>query len=85
MFGLFRVFQFYSSSPTLLVPTLNNTVLQVTVGNFYERIKVLNRINSYEVRQVAFSNAGFFNLNWRVPFAVKGNNGCKTTIMRTTP
>jgi hypothetical protein len=73
--------------PVVTLSLLNNgAVLQATGGVLYERLIVVDRIGSYEIRQTDSSSHGFFNITRSGPFrlTVTGSNGCRTVVDSNT-
>jgi len=73
--------------PVVTLSLLNNgAVLQATGGVLYERLIVVDRIGSYEIRQTDSSSHGFFNITRSGPFrlTVTGANGCRALVDSNT-
>ena len=72
--------------PSLFTSTANGIrTAQVTGGASYERAKMVERINGYEIRQTEISSTGFFMLDQGGPFTISviGVGGCRTAVTGT--
>lgn len=68
--------------PIITVPPGPDQAFQVFGGVFYERVRLLDRINGYEIRAVDQSTTGIFTVDPLGPFTiiVTDANGCSRTV-----
>lgn len=84
------VLTFYNNSsvvvtnqfPTVTILSGSNPILRASGGVFYEWMLVIDRINSYEIRQAEANTTGIFSIHQPGPYklTVTGTNGCKRTV-----
>ena len=65
--------------------TPDGLVVQVSGGVSYERVKTIDRINGYEIRQTEINSIGYFLITQRGPYSITviGANGCRATVTGT--
>ncbi len=76
------------TSPTPFVATQSTPdglVVQVSGGVQYERLKMVDRINGYEIRQSEQNATGYFLITQPGPYSITviGANGCRAVVTRT--
>ena len=91
--GLVIITCIISDSPPCTPPTpfvaTNNTpdglAVQVSGGVQYERLKTVDRINGYEIRQTEQNTTGYFLITQRGPYSITviGADGCRATVSGT--
>lgn len=71
-----------SGVPIITIPPGPGQAFQVFGGIFYERVRLLDRINGYEIRAVDQSTTGIFTVEPLGPFTiiVTDANGCRRTV-----
>lgn len=65
--------------------TPDGLVVQVSGGAQYERIKAIDRVNGYEIRQTEQNSTGYFIITQPGPYSITviGANGCRVTVTGT--
>ncbi len=68
--------------PTITIPAGSNPTMQVSGGNQYERMALIDRINGYELRQVDNNANGIFPITRPGLFrlTITGPTGCQKTV-----
>ncbi len=71
-----------SGIPIITIPPGSGPVFRVLGGVFYERVRLLDRINGYEIRAVDQSTPGIFAVEPSGPFTiiVTDGNGCQRSV-----
>ena len=90
-FGAFTLGQGGAVQPCTLNPTQFTTntpeglAVQVSGGVSYERVRVIDRVNGYEIRQTEQNQTGYFLITQRGPYTITviGANGCRATVTGT--
>ena len=75
-------------TPGLFTSTDNGSfVAQATGGVSYERLRFIDRINGYEIRQTEQNSTGYFVIDRSGPFSITviGANGCRAVVNGVAP
>lgn len=70
-------------SPTVFTTnTPDGLIVQIGGGVYYERVKTIDRVNGYEIRQTEQNQTGRFLITQPGPYSVTviGANDCRTTV-----